>query len=104
MESFNLGSDVYLEFTVKVNKRPALITYVSGELYRSGEYLRDFTVRHSGSKVSCAIDNTTFSTIGDYVAVFNVALHGMGMREHAIPFKIKPSVLGKKRAIIQSSS
>jgi len=99
VDSFNLGSDVYLEFTVKVNQRPALITNVSGELYRDGAHLGNFACSHFGSKVSSVIVGNTFTTIGDYVAKFIVGLDSMGMREHAIPFKIIKSVLGKKRAV-----
>ena len=99
MESFNLGSDVYLEFTVKVDNKPASITNTTGALYRNGEYVRDFTTRHVGGKVSGVIASDTFSTIGDYMAKFDVFLAGMGKREHAVPFKIIKSVLGKKRVV-----
>jgi len=97
MISFNLGSDVYLEFKVKVNKGVALISGVSGELYRGGEYLFPFAARHSGNTVSCVIIGKSFTTIGDYEAKFKVGLDTMGMREHAVPFKMTESVLGKKR-------
>jgi len=98
MLSFNLGSDVYLEFTVKVNNARALISSVSGEVYRDGEYLRTFVASNSGNTVSGVIVGGTFSSTGDYVAKFKVGLDSMGTREHAIPFRIKRSVLGKKRA------
>lgn len=97
MDSWSLGSDVYLEFTVKVGKRPALITNTTGELYRNDDYMREFTSRHSGYRVSGLIDSKKFSTVGDYIAKFNVFLDGMGKHEHAIKFKITQSVLGKKR-------
>ena len=97
MESFNLGSDVYLEFTVRVDKRPALITNTTGTLYRNDEYVHFFSTRHLGGRVSGIIESQKFSTIGDFIAKFEVYLDGMGKREHAIPFKIIKSVLGKKR-------
>lgn len=98
MVSFTLGSDVYLEFVVKVNRKPAMVVSTTGSLYRkNGEYLREFTTRHVGGKVSGAIDGKTFSTVGEFKAEFDVFIAGMGKREHAIPFTITPSVLGKKR-------
>ena len=97
MKSFKLGNDVYLEFVVKVNRRPALIIQVSGELYRNGEYLRPFTATNSGSRVSGIIKSDAFTTIGDYDAKFGVSIDGMGKKEYAMPFKITESVLGKRR-------
>jgi len=98
MVSFTLGSDVYLEFIVKVNKKRAMVVSTVGSLYRNnGEYLREFTTRHDGGKVSGAIDGKTFGAVGEYKAEFDVFIAGMGKREHAIPFKITESVLGKKR-------
>ena len=99
MISFNLGSDVYLESKVKVNKAPALISGVSGEVHRDGRYLFPFAARYSGNTISCVIIGTSFTTIGDYEAKFQVSLDTMGMREHSIPFKITKSVLGKKRQV-----
>ena len=99
MSSFTLGSDVYLEFKVKVNGRNALISSVSGELYRDDQYLFPFGARHSGNTISCVIIGKSFTIIGDYEAKFKVGLDTMGIREHAIPFKITESVLGKKRAV-----
>lgn len=97
IQEFTLGSDVYLPFTVTVNKRPALITNTTGELYHNEDYMRNFTTRHSGCKVSGLIDGKTFKTVGDYIAKFNVFLDAMGKHEYAIKFKITQSVLGKKR-------
>jgi len=98
MISFKLGNDVYLEFNVKINKAPAIISSVSGELYRDGEYLRTFVARNEKSRVSGLIVGGTFSTTGEYVAKFRVGLDSMGVKEHAVPFRITKSVLGKKRA------
>jgi len=97
MASFTLGSDVYLEFKVKVSKRAALIVSASGELYHNDSFLRDFPAQYLGSKVTSLIDGKAFTTVGDYVAKFSVNLDGMGKHEHAIPFKITKSVLGRKR-------
>ena len=54
---FTLGSDVYLELKVTVNKRAALISGAKGEIYRGGEYFRAFVARHSGNTVSAVIVN-----------------------------------------------
>lgn len=97
MREFKLGSDVYLEFVVKVNKQPAMITSVAGKLYHDGEYVRDFPARLKGKGVSGIIEGDAFTTIGDYNARFDVFIGGMGKQEHAIPFKIIKSVLGKRR-------
>lgn len=99
MASFTLGSDVYLEFQVKVAGKLARINSTSGELYHGDKFMREFVTRNTDGKVSGQIDGKTFSTIGDYVAKFNVFLSGRGKEEHAIPFKITKSVLGKKRVI-----
>lgn len=98
MVSFKLGNDVYLEFNVKINRAPAIISSVSAELYRDGEYLRTFVAKSEKSRVSGLIVGGTFSTTGDYVAKFRVGLDSMGVKEHAVPFRITKSVLGKKRA------
>ena len=98
MLNFKLGNDVYLEFNVKINKAPALISSVSGELYREAEFLRTFVARNEKSRVSGLIVGGTFSTTGEYVAKFRVGLDSMGIKEHAVHFRITKSVLGKKRA------
>ena len=97
MKSWTLGSDPYFAFTVKVGNLHAIINNTMGELYhQDGSYIRDFVSRHSGSKVSGTIDGKAFSTVGSYIAKFNVILSDMGKQEYAIPFRITKSVLGKK--------
>lgn len=97
MQSFKLGSDVYLEFVVTVNSKPATIVRVTGELYRKDTWVQNFTVYHLGPKVKGNIPDDVFHSIGEYNAKFNVTLDNMGTQEYAIPFKITKSVLGKKR-------
>ena len=99
MQEFKLGSDVYLEFLVKVNKKPAMIMSTAGKLYHKDEYVCGFHARYSGGGVSGIIEGEAFTAIGDYVAKFDVFIGGMGKSEHAIPFKITKSVLGKKRIV-----
>lgn len=97
MEKFKLGNDVYLVFKVMVNKSPAIISSVNGKLYRGGDFLANFMVSNSQNTVSGVIPEDTFHSVGDYIALFEVGISSMGMREHAIPFKITKSVLGKRR-------
>jgi len=98
MDSWSMGSDVYLEFKVKVGNRQAHISGIKGELYRGDEYVRDFAATSlDNGKVSGLIQGDTFHSIGDYKAKFEVSIQGMGKHEYAIPFLITKSVLGKKR-------
>jgi len=97
MDKFKLGSDVFLEFKVKVGKRPALINDATGQIYRGDKYIRDFATSVKKNTVSGIIDNSVFSSVGDYNAKFTVHLQAMGNHEYNIPFQITESVLGKKR-------
>lgn len=103
MDSYPLGSDVPLQFRVKVRGQSAKISHTTGELYRGDTFLRKFTTTHVGNRVVGVIDHRSFSTVGDYTAKFNVFLTGMGKREWAIDFKITESVLGKKRQLAGSN-
>jgi len=99
MNKFKLGDDVYLEFKVLLGKTPATIIDTRGGLYRNDEYLCEFPCKSSGGKVSGLIQGGTIKSVGDYITKFKVHLADMGTREHAIPFRITKSVLGKKRIV-----
>lgn len=100
MDKFKLGSDVFLEFKVKVGKRPALINSADGELYKGDNYIRDFATSVKKNTVSGIIDNSVFTRVGEYNAKFTVHLQGMGKQEYNIPFEIIKSVLGKARQLV----
>jgi len=93
----HLGEDVRPSFRVRIRKQPIIPIHCSGEVYKGEKYIGPFPTVISGNKVSGLIGAVSIKSIGDYIAKFIVITEEQGKLEHAIPFRITKSVLGKKR-------
>ena len=100
MISRPLGNDIYLSFVVKVSGRPAMLQDAMAKILRNEKAITEVRASVKRNRVSVVIPSDEIKSTGDYTALFDVNLVDMGKQEHAIPFRVTKSALGKKRIIV----
>ena len=97
MISRKLGSSPYISFLVKVGGKPASIQSARAEIQKNDKPIINLNATIKRNRVSIVVPSSAITSIGDYMAVFDVQLEDMGSEPYAVPFKITKSPLGKKR-------